>query len=137
MSIVRYKTWPGVDRWHRDFHRLWDATAETQWRPAVDVLEQDDSYQLSADIPGIDPTDIEITVDKNVLTIQGERNREDTVKKDGYTRYERVSGKFVRKFTLPEDADGETVSANGKNGVLTVSIPKKAAAQPKRITVAA
>ena len=138
MSIVRYHGWPNLNRLHTELNRLLDAPSNTHaWRPAVDIQELDDKFSLSVDLPGVDPNNIDITVEKNVLTISGERNTTETKEEQGYTRFERRSGSFSRRFTLPDNVDGDAVTARGNNGVLTVDIPKVAAAQPKKITVAA
>lgn len=138
MSIIRYQPWPSFGRLSTGLNQLLDAPAQAAaWRPAVDITELKDQFILKADLPGIDPAEIEITVDRNILTITGERKTEETVETDGYTRFERAKGKFTRKFTLPDNVDGDQVRAKGVHGVLSISIPKAAEAQPKRITVAA
>ena len=110
----------------------------SRWAPAVDVREEADAFFISADVPGVDPEQIEVTMDKNVLTIKGERKVEQTTEGDnGYRRVERLHGNFYRRFSLPDTADAEGISASGKHGVLEVRIPKKVAVQPKRIKVAA
>lgn len=108
---------------------------ETAWRPAVDIKETEENFLIRADVPGVDPKDIELTVENNVLTIKGERHSEHTSEEDGCHRTERFVGSFERKFTLPDTVDAEQISANGKNGVLEVRLPKRAASQPKRITI--
>lgn len=110
----------------------------SRWAPAVDVSEESEAFVISADVPGVDPEHIEVTMDKNVLTIKGERKVEQKPEADnGYRRVERVHGSFYRRFTLPATADSQAISASGRNGVLEVRIPKKAVVQPKRIKVAA
>ena len=110
----------------------------SRWAPAVDVKEEADAFVISADVPGVDPEHIEVTMDKNVLTIKGERQIDETTEgENGYRRVERVHGSFYRRFSLPDTADAEGISASGKHGVLEVRIPKKVAVQPKRIKVAA
>lgn len=112
------------------------SAATSGWSPAVDVREEDDRFVIHADIPGVAPGDIDVTMEKGVLTIQGERRSETTdPDANGYRRVERVYGSFYRRFTMPDTADSENVSAKGKDGVLEVVIPKKAAVQPKRIEV--
>lgn len=105
------------------------------WAPRVDVREEASRFVILADLPGIDPAGIEIQMDKNVLTLKGERKSES--KEDGakFTRVERRYGSFERRFTLPDSADAEGVSAAGKNGVLEISIPKKPEAAPRRIAI--
>lgn len=109
--------------------------AETQWMPSVDIQEQTEQYLVSADIPGVDPKQIDISVDKNILTIKGERQAEQVTEELGFKRVERTFGQFQRRFTLPENADAENISATGANGVLTVCIPKQEVAEPRKITV--
>ena len=108
-----------------------------RWTPAVDVKEEDKGFMISADIPGVDPSEIEITMENGILTIRGERKSESTDETGpGFRRVERVHGTFCRRFTLPDMADADAISANGAHGVLEVVIPKKAVVQPKRIPVA-
>lgn len=106
-----------------------------RWAPAVDIREEPGQFVLIADIPGVDPKDIEITMENSVLTIKGERQQEHQTDRQGYKRIERVYGAFYRRFSLPDSADAERISARGEHGVLTVTIPKKEKAQPRRITV--
>ena len=108
----------------------------SRWVPAVDVKEEPERFLIAADIPGVDPSDIEITMEHGVLTIRGERkveNKDET--RPGFRRVERLHGSFYRRFTLPDTADAEAISASGAHGVLEIVIPKKAVVQPKRIQV--
>ena len=107
----------------------------SDWLPAVDISEEDDRFLLTADLPGVDPDAIEVTMEDGVLTIQGSRDTESTDEKNGYKRYERVRGSFLRRFTLPDTANGDDIAAATKNGVLEVSIPKQAKPQPRKISV--
>jgi HSP20 family protein len=108
----------------------------SRWTPAVDIREDSGQFVLAADVPGVDPKDIEVTMENGVLTIKGERKLETQDEGDnGYRRVERVYGSFYRRFTLPDTADAEAISASGNHGVLEVVIPKRAALQPKRIAV--
>jgi HSP20 family protein len=108
----------------------------SDWAPAVDVRETDAAYLLNVDIPGIAPEHVEITSDKGVLTIRGSRTAE-AEEPNRYRRVERAYGKFERRFTLPETANVEAIAAKTANGVLTVTIPKREAVQPRRIEIAA
>jgi HSP20 family protein len=106
----------------------------SQWAPRVDIREEDQRFVILADIPGVDPAQIEVSMDKSVLTIKGERVA--AAEQDGkFTRVERARGVFHRRFSLPESADAEGITATGKLGVLEISIPKKALATPRRITI--
>lgn len=148
MSLVRYEPLSLLDRFQQEINRLgsydmlsndsWDdssSIATSHWKPAVDIKEEDTRYVILADIPGIDPKDIEITMESGVLTIKGERSVEKEDTKGGYTRVERVQGSFYRRFSLPDSADADKIEAKGKNGVLAIVIPKQEKEQPRRIAV--
>ncbi len=113
------------------------SSAVSHWVPAVDVHEEADRYLIRADVPGVDPEAIEVTMENGVLTISGERHAEKRDENGGARRIERVYGSFYRRFTLPDTADAERVEARSSNGVLEISIPKKAQVQPKKIKVGA
>ena len=113
------------------------AVVTGRWLPAVDIREEENQFLIQADLPGIEPKDVEITMDKNVLTLKGERHQETEEGKNGYRRVERAYGTFYRRFSLPETADAERIQARSDNGVLSISIPKQEKAQPRRITVGA
>ena len=132
--------------WPNDFKQLFervlhDADADqsnvvtSQWAPRVDIREEDKRFVIFADIPGVDPKDIEVNMDKGILTIKGERSSESVTENGQLTRVERSSGTFYRRFALPDSADAENISASGKHGVLEISIPKKAETTPRRITI--
>lgn len=105
------------------------------WAPAVDVREEEDRYVVSADIPGVDPKEIDITFDSGVLAITGERKTEHTEEKEGFKRVERSFGSFRRQFSLPESINPDEIKASGKNGVLVIDIPKSEQTKPRRISV--
>jgi len=105
------------------------------WHPTVDVIEADDSYVISADLPGVDKKDIQVDLKNDILTITGERSTEDTVEEKSRHRRERAYGKFRRSFTLPADVDPEKITADYKDGVLTVRVAKPEARKPRPITV--
>lgn len=106
-----------------------------EWIPAVDIHEDNEKITLKADLPGLKKDQINIKVENNVLTINGDRKEEKEEKKDGYIRTERVYGSFVRSFTLPQTVDSEKIEANYKDGVLILHVPKKPEAKPKQIEV--
>ena len=94
-------------------------------------------FLLRADVPGVAPADIDISMENGVLTVSGERRTEKHEEAEGVRRFERVSGRFYRRFTLPETADADGIVAKSANGILEVSIPKQPEVQPRRITVEA
>lgn len=110
--------------------------ATADWAPAVDIEEYADRFVLQADVPGMDPASIEVTLDKGVLTLSGSREKAAEPSGVERRRVERASGRFHRRFSLPDTVDAEAVSARGSNGVLEVIIPKRPASQPRRIAVA-
>ena len=113
-----------------------DSTVATSaWAPAVDFAEKDDHFLIEADVPGVDPKDIEVSMENGVLSLRGERENEIKEEKDGYTRDERSHGSFYRRFSLPETADPENINAKSSKGVLKITVGKKETAKPKKITV--
>lgn len=107
----------------------------SQWTPRVDIKEEDNRFAIFADIPGVDPKDIEITMEKGILSIKGERKAETTGENGKLTRIERSQGVFYRRFALPDSADAEGIKAVGRHGVLEVTIPKRPETAPRRINV--
>lgn len=107
----------------------------SDWVPPVDIKEGKDAYEVSAELPGVDPKDIEVSLEDGVLTVKGERKSDSHEEGHGYTRTERVYGSFFRRFTLPDTADSDHISAKTVHGVLTLRVPKKEKALPKKITV--
>lgn len=108
---------------------------DTEWVPAVDIHDEGDRFLVRADIPGVDPEEVEVTLDEGVLTIRGERREERDTQEDGFRRRERFSGSFFRRFVLPDSVDAAQVSARSDKGVLEVTIPKTEKSRPKRIKV--
>ncbi|GAC1455585.1 MAG: Hsp20/alpha crystallin family protein [Steroidobacteraceae bacterium] len=146
MTIVRYEPWAFVSRVQRQLDRaLGEAqdlrhgadAARVSWIPHVDIREEAERFVVAADVPGVEPKDIEITADKGVLTVKGERRSHKTATVDGNERVERATGSFLRRFTLPESADADAIRATHVNGVLELSIPKRPQEQPRRIAVQA
>jgi len=103
----------------------------SRWVPTVDVVEQQDKYVLTADLPGIERKDIEIIFEDGTLTLQGERSQSVDSDHDGYQRVERSYGSFQRTFRLPDNIDAESITAKSEHGVLEVRVPKKEKAQKK------
>ena len=145
MSLIRYNNpWNLLNNLQRDLYsnpeysRLNDddaSVATANWAPSVDISEDENAFTLLADIPGVDPKDIEISMEKGVLTIKGERQSENIEEKENYRRIERQSGQFYRRFTLPDSADADKIEAKSEHGVLTVTIPKQEVAVSRRIEV--
>jgi HSP20 family protein len=130
-------------RWMRDLFRWdplreiepWMERTERTFTPALDVKETRDGFVLKADLPGVNDKDVEVKLTGNRLAISGKREYEHEDKSDTYYTYERDYGSFVRAFTLPDSIDSDHVTAELKDGVLTVAVPKKASAQTKTVTV--
>jgi HSP20 family protein len=113
-----------------------EPSAGRPWAPAVDILETEDAIILKADIPDVKIEDIDIRVENNTLSLKGHRKFEKDEKVKGFHRLERSYGDFVRTFALPNTVDNEKVTADYKNGVLSISLPKKEAAKPRQVKVA-
>lgn len=107
----------------------------TRWHPRVDITEEDNRYELTADLPGMRREDIKVEVRDNVLTLRGEKKMEEEKKDKNYRLSERYYGEFTRTFTLPENVDRNAIDAEFKDGVLHLSIPKTEKAKPKQIEV--
>jgi HSP20 family protein len=140
MTLIRYQPWAFVSRFQREFDRALGESADSasvSWIPHVDIREEEERFVVVADLPGVEGKDIEITAEKGVLTVKGERRSEKKTAKDGFESVERATGTFLRRFTLPESADAEAIKATHVNGVLEVAIPKRPQEQPRRITVQA
>ncbi len=105
------------------------------WVPAVDIIEDDASYTIHADVPGVKPEEVEVEIENGVLTLKGERKETKKDEKEGYKRIERAYGNFYRRFTLPETVNTDEIKAKTQHGVLEVTIPKQAKPEPKRIQV--
>lgn len=137
MKIVRFDPWSYVHLVRRDLRRTTAADAATQWIPSVDIVEEKGRFVLYADVPGVNPDDIEVAMEAGVLTVSGVRPATERGEDSDVRRTERASGHFLRRFTLPESADPDKISAKSNNGVLEVAIPKLPEIQARRITVEA
>ena len=144
MSLTHHNPWSLFDQLQHEVNRMQPYKARAQddsdvvtsdWAPAVDIKEEDNQYLLIADIPGVDPKDIEIHMENGLLSIKGERNSELKTEQEGFKRIERKHGIFYRRFNMPEGVNPDAINAKCDNGVLTVSIPKQEAVQPRKITV--
>lgn len=142
MNVIRYAPWSLHRELFNEFGKYLDnaagdasSGATADWAPAVDIEEYADKFVLHADVPGVDPATIELTLENGVLTLSG--SREQRVEQAGVerSRTERPAGRFHRRFALPDTIDSESVSASNKNGVLEIVIPKRAQAQARKISV--
>jgi HSP20 family protein len=116
-------------------HRQDDDSMFADWAPAMDIEETEHEYLMKADLPDVRKEDVKVGIQNGILSVEGERKQEKEDKNKTYHRVERVYGKFVRRMTVPTDVDEQKVGAEFKNGVLTVHLPKSAAAKPKTIDV--
>lgn len=107
----------------------------SQWAPNVDIKEEADRFVILADVPGVDPATIDVSMEKGILTIKGQREVEDLQAGAKFTRTERARGVFHRRFALPDSADADGITARGKFGVLEIVIPKKAETTPRKIAI--
>lgn len=138
--LVQWTPFNEVARLQDEVARFFDGarTAKpSEWSPSVDVAEDQAKIVLSADLPGVDEKSLDIQIDDHVLTLKGERKLERTQPDAGdfYRRYERVAGSFARAFRLPPTIDAEKISAAMKDGVLTLTLPKRPEAQPQKIKI--
>lgn len=149
MAVVRYDPFymsQGMNQLHNEINRIFSNWGDTEstgatasWVPTADIHEYDDRFQLYIDLPGVDPSAVDITLERGVLTISGERTAPAPTEGEQMVqrRIERGHGRFHRRFILPDSVDAEKVKATDRNGVLEVTIPKQRKAQPRRIKVAA
>ncbi len=142
-TITRWEPFRGVntlqDQFNRLFNDVFDRKAGesslTAWAPAVDIYETEHELVVKADLLEVDPKDLDIRVENNILTIRGERKFEKKVNEDNYLRVERAYGSFARSFTLANTVNSDAIKADYQNGVLTLTIPKREEAKPKQIKV--
>jgi len=125
-----------VNRLFNDvFERNQNESSLSTWAPAVDIYETEQELVVKADLPDVDPKELDIRVENNVLTIRGERKFEKNVSQDNYLRVERTYGAFSRSFSLSNTVNPEAIKAEYRNGVLSLAIPKREEAKPKQIKV--
>ncbi|VAW77781.1 Heat shock protein, Hsp20 family [hydrothermal vent metagenome] len=144
MTIVRYEPWALLNQLQGNMGRLFDQAhhyeedsplATSDWVPAVDIKEEEERYVIHADIPGVEAKGIDVSMEDGVLSIRGTREFSNEEEREGYKRVERVRGSFYRRFSLPDGADAEAVSAKYKDGVLELVIPKQVKVLHRRIEV--
>lgn len=144
MMIQRYDTHPVLNRFQNQMNRFLDdainesqdtTSATAEWSPQIDIMEYDDRFELYADMPGISTSAIELSLENNVLTVMGERNKLAINDQQRHVRFERPIGKFHRQFVLPNVADMDDITATSNDGVLQIIIKKKAEAKARKIKV--
>lgn len=127
-----------MNRMFEDAGRGWrgdEAAATTSWSPAVDIYETENEIIVQAELPGVDRKDISLNLEKNVLTLKGERRFEKETKQENYHRIERSYGAFSRSFSIPASVDDDRIRADYKDGILKIALPKKEQVKPKQIQI--
>src|ERR1700687_4134161 len=143
-TIARLEPFRGISTLQDQFNRLFnesfrnhpEESALTTWAPAVDIYETPNELVVKADLPDVNEKDIDVRVENNLLTIRGERKFEKSVSEENFLRVERTYGAFRRSFSLPTTVNAETIGAEYKNGVLTVTLPKREESKPRQVRVA-
>src|SRR5438105_13925115 len=146
MAVVRWDPFRDLNMLQDRMNRLFDdagrwrndgePAATTTWSPAVDIFETEGEIVVKAEVPGMERKDITLNLEKNVLTLKGERGFEKEAKDENYHRIERSYGAFSRSFSIPATVDEEKIRADYKDGVLNIVLPKKEQARPKQIKIA-
>jgi HSP20 family protein len=141
-NLNRWEPFRGAATLHDHLNRIFneglnrgDESNLTTWAPAVDIMETEHELVVKADLPDVDPKDLDIRVENNILTIRGERKFQKQVNENNYLRVERSYGTFARSFSLANTVNSEAIKADYQNGVLTLVIPKREEAKPKQIKV--
>ena len=144
MSIIRYDPFRDLRALQDEVNRLFtgnmarfddEGIARGSWSPSVDIHENKDQLVLEAELPGMKREDFDLSVENNVITLRGERHFEKKDEADNYHRVERAYGGFLRSFTLPNSVSGEGGTADYRNGVLRVVLPKKEETKARRIEI--
>lgn len=145
MAIVRWEPFRDLLATQKEFDRLFreaftpgfgEGEISTRtWAPPVDIFENENNIVLKAELPGVDPKDVEVRVEDNTLYLKGERKFEKETKEENYHRVERAYGSFARSFSLPNSIDADKVGADYKDGLLTLTLPKREEAKPKTIKI--
>ena len=139
MTLIRWQPAPLQTEMNRLFGSLFDSPtlATRRFSPPMDLVENEASYVLRADLPGLRAEDVKIEFDHDVLTISGERRSEQEISENGYRRVERASGSFARSLTLPAGVDASKIEASFTDGVLELTVPKPEQSKPHRIAISA
>jgi HSP20 family protein len=142
-SITRWDTYSGLAGLQDEVNRLFESSFSrrrdhstlTSWAPAVVIFETENELVVKADLPEVREKDIDVRVENNMLTVRGERKFEEKTEKENYLRVERTYGTFSRSFSLPNTVNNEAIQADYNNGVLTITLPKRAESKPKQVKV--
>ena len=142
-TIARLEPFRGLSTLQDQFNRLFnesfrnhpEESALTTWAPAVDIYETPNELVVKADLPDVNEKDIDVRVENNLLTIRGERKFEKSISEENFLRVERTYGSFSRSFSLPNTVNAESIGAEYKNGVLTVTLPKREESKPRQVKV--
>ncbi|HEX9961155.1 MAG TPA: Hsp20/alpha crystallin family protein [Pyrinomonadaceae bacterium] len=145
MSIVKYDPFRDLRSLQDEVNRLFsmsfphgggqDEIMRGAWTPSVDIYEGKDEIVLEAELPGMKPEDVDVSIENNIITIRGERRFEKKDESDNYHRVERSYGSFARSFTLPRNVVGDQAKADFSNGVLHVSLPKREEEKARKIQI--
>ena len=136
MLLVNRDPWDLFDKAHHSLNNLAQSGSyKNNWYPAVDIKEEKEKFLITADVPGVEPKDIDITMENGLLTVKGKRYSQTDDDTKTYKRLERSHGAFHRRFSLPDTADGERIEAKESHGVLEITIPKHEKVQPRKIEV--
>ena len=146
MSLIKYRNpWSHLQDLQEQMNKIFELESinsneltnpfDSQWAPRVDVKDTDDAIEITADLPGVKADDIEVHCEDHMITIKGNRKTETKESRDDYTRVERFSGSFCRRFSLPASANTKEIRAETKDGVLNVLVPKSVQSQPQKIKV--
>jgi len=145
MALVRFEPFRGLfnsqDRFNRVLSQAFSQAFGDEesklgsWAPAVDIFETDENLVVKAELPGVDPKDVEVRVEDSTLYLKGQRKFENEVKDENYHRIERSYGSFTRTFALPGSINADQVAAEYKDGMLTLTLPKREEAKPKTIKI--
>ncbi len=144
MNVIHYQPWNALEQMRREMDKVFASYADREegssvvaadWLPAVDIREEPERFVITADVPGVEPNEIDINMENGVLTISGEKQTESEEELKNYKRVERTRGSFYRRFTLPESADADRINARFSNGVLEIVIPKQERVQPRKIAI--
>lgn len=145
MNIIRWDPFRDLatlrERMNRFFEEAYTSRGEekdmiaSSWNPSVDIYETENELVLKAEVPGVDENDIELKIEDSTLTLKGERKFEKETKEENYHRLERSYGSFYRSFTLPRNIDQDKIKAESENGILKITMPKKAELKPKTVKI--